>query len=117
MAKIDDIREERERLAELFDEVDPKKRELIQGLLDDAAFLAIENTKLKATMVETGMVKIHPVYHEIQKPVEAARQYRQNVNTYAVIIKTLNGVISKDAGGEDDVFEKWIKEKRDKPTK
>jgi hypothetical protein len=48
------------------------------------------------------MVKVHPSHPEIQKPIEAARQYLKNVNSYAVVIKTLNGVLNRNMIEEED---------------
>ena len=117
MTKSERIQKERERLESIFANIEPGQRDLVEGLMDQAAYLAIENADLKETLIQTGMVKIHPKYPEIQKPVEAAKQYRQNVNTYAVIIKTLNGVLMKDAGTEEDAFDEWIRSrsKQDQP--
>lgn len=112
MMKIELIQKERERLVNLFNDVDDAKRELIDGLINQAAFLAVENAMLQETMIETGMIKVHPVHKEMQKPIEAAKQYRQNANTYAVIIKTLNGILTKDAAGGDDPFDEWLRKKQ-----
>ena len=101
---------ELEKLNRLFQDVEPAKAELSQGLRQDAAFLMAENAMLKQIMRETGMVKIHPQYPEIQKPTEAAKQYLKNVNTYAVVLKTLNGILSKDLAEGDDEFAKFLKE-------
>jgi len=109
MTKIELIRKEREKLADIFKDVDANKLRLVDGLIDQAAYLVVENAMLQETMVETGMVKIHPVHKDIQKPIEAARQYRQNANSYAVIIKTLNGILSKDSAGEEDPFDEWLR--------
>lgn len=112
MTKKELIRKERDKLGEIFKDIDPNKLKLVEGLIDQAAYLAVENAMLQETMVETGMVKIHPVHKEIQKPVEAARQYRQNANSYAVIIKTLNGILTKDSTGEEDPFDEWLRSKK-----
>ena len=101
---------ELDKLNRLFEDVEPAKAELSQGLRQDAAFLMAENAMLKQIMRETGMVKIHPQYPEIQKPTEAAKQYLKNVNTYAVVLKTLNGILSKDLAEGDDEFAKFLKE-------
>jgi len=92
---------ERAKLLAIFAEVEPAKKQLVEGLIEDAAFLFAENWALRQTLSITGMVKVHPQYPEMQKPVEAARQYRQNSNSYAVIIKTLNGVLSKNPAGDE----------------
>ena len=106
-----DFQKERAKLLEIFKDVDPSKAKLVEGLIEEAAFIRVENMKLRRTLVETGMVKIHPVHKDIQRPVETARQYRQNVNSYAVLIKTLNGILMKDTVDEDDPFDTWLRER------
>ncbi|WP_205690290.1 hypothetical protein [Chengkuizengella sediminis] len=58
-------------------------------------------------LLQTGMVKVHPECPELQKPVEAAKQYRQNINSYAVAIKTLKGVFQKNIVDEDDDMDEF----------
>jgi ATP-dependent DNA ligase len=116
MTKRELILKERKRLDEIFKDVDDKKRELVDKLIDQAAFISVESAMLQEAMAETGMVKIHPKHKDIQKPVEAARQYRQNTNSYAVIIKTLNSILTKDSTGEEDPFDLWLEEKRKQDT-
>ncbi len=112
MTKSEQIQNERQRLGEIFSNVDENKRKLVEKLIDQAAYLAVENSNLKTVLVETGMVKYHPVHKDIQKPVEAARQYRQNVNSYALIIKTLNGILSRDSESGEDPFDEWLRERK-----
>lgn len=106
MGKYDVYQKELNKLQEIFADVDPPKAQLVQGLIEDAAFLLSENHVLKESISKTGMVKIHPEHPDIQKPTEAAKQYLKNVNSYAVVIKTLNGVLSKNLfEPEDDMGE------------
>lgn len=102
MEKSEVYRQELEKLQAIFAGVDPSKAQLVDGLLEDAAFLKAENTVLKQALKVTGMVKIHPNNPDLQKPVEAARQYLKNVNSYSVIIKTLNSILNKDISDDDD---------------
>ena len=90
------------KLTEIFAEVEDSKRKLVEGLIEDGAFLKAENFALKAVLSETGMVILHPTQKQLQKPVEAAKQYLKNVNSYSVIIKTLNGVLNKNIIEEED---------------
>lgn len=85
---------EREKLFKIFQDVDEAKSELVEGLIDDAAFLKAENDKLKKSMKSTGMVMFHPKNNNMQKTPDTAKQYLKNVNSYAVIIRTLNGVLN-----------------------
>ncbi|WP_199615533.1 hypothetical protein [Paenibacillus alkalitolerans] len=98
---------ELEKLRELFKDVDPAKVQLVDGLIEEAAFLRVQNAELKRVMEQSGMVLIHPSNPNLQKPVEAARQYLKNVNSYAVVIKTLNGVLNKDMIEPDDGLDEF----------
>ncbi|MBB6218194.1 regulator of replication initiation timing [Anaerosolibacter carboniphilus] len=102
MLKQDVYKAECEKLAEIFQEVESSKRRLVEGLIEDAAFLKAENFVLKQSLENTGMVKIHPQHPDLQKPIEAGKQYLKNLNSYAIVIKTLNGILQKNAIEEDD---------------
>lgn len=102
MLKNELYQQELSKLVEIFKDVEVSKRKLVEGLLEDAAFLKAENDILKQTISKTGMVKIHPEYPELQKPTEAGKQYLKNINSYSVVIKTLNGVLSKNIIEDDD---------------
>ena len=88
--------------SEIFKNVEDEKRKLAEGLIDDAAFLFAENARLKEMMKEDGMVKVHPSNANLQKPTEAAKQYLRNVNSYAVVIKALAGILNKSTLDEDE---------------
>ncbi|WDL98136.1 hypothetical protein [Alicyclobacillus sp. ALC3] len=107
MPNSDVIERERRKLADLFKDVEPAKAELVSGLIDDAAFLYAENQQLRELMMSTGMVKVHPQYPEVQKPTEAAKQYLRNLNSYAVVIKALNSVLSKNVLDPDDGMDEF----------
>ncbi|MBT2696355.1 hypothetical protein J7E79_02750 [Bacillus sp. ISL-40] len=102
MLKSELYRQELSKLIEIFKDVEDSKRKLVEGLLEDAAFLKAENDILKQTISKTGMVKIHPEFPELQKPTEAGKQYLKNINSYSVVIKTLNGVLNKNIIEEED---------------
>ncbi len=102
MSRDDLYQKELEKLGEIFKDVEPSKAKLVQGLIEDAAFLKAESQALKEMMASTGMVKVHPRNPELQKSTEAAKQYLKNVNSYAVVIKALNGVLSKSIIEDED---------------
>lgn len=102
MTKQKVYEEELEKLTELFKEVDESNRKLVDGLIQDAAFLFAENYELKELLNKTGMVKVHPEKPELQKPIPAADQYRKNLNSYSIVIKALNGVLQKKTDDDDD---------------
>lgn len=112
MINMDEYQKERAKLLELFAKASPEKLKLIEGLIDEAAYLKANNDALKIAMVETGMVKIHPQHKDIQKPVETAKQYLKNVNSYAVIIKTISSILQRSTEDDDDEFDKWLEAHR-----
>jgi len=95
------------KLTEIFKDIDESKKKLVEGLIQDAAFLYAENYELKERLNKTGMIKFHPDNPTIQKPLPAAKEYRQNLNSYAVIIKTLNGVLQKKVDSDDDDMDEY----------
>lgn len=107
MTKTGVYEKELAKLTEIFKDVEEPKRQLVEGLIQDAAFLLAENYVLKQSIEKTGMIKFHPTFPELQKPVESARQYLKNINSYAVVIKTLNGVLSKNIIEPDDGLDEF----------
>lgn len=113
MSKIEIYQTELAKLTEIFNDVDESKRKLVEGLIEDAAFLKAENYVLKQSIEKTGMVKIHPDHPDLQKPIETGKQYLRNINSYSVVIKTLNGVLMKNTVEGEDAFDEFIKGMRE----
>lgn len=94
--------QERERLGEVFGELDPKQKQLIETLIDEAAFLVGENYALKEQLKLTGMVLVNPAKASQQKIVPTAAQYLKNLNAYTVVIKALATILNKQPPEEED---------------
>ena len=108
MTKQEIYDEELQKLTEIFETVDESKRILVNGLIKDAAFLKSENETMKIIMKNTGMVKIHSEKQELQKILPIATQYLKSVNSYATVIKTLNGILTKNIIEVDDDFDEFM---------
>ena len=108
MSKDEVYQKEREKLTKIFADAEPSKAQLVEGLIEDAAFLMAESHSLRETIAGTGMVKVHPQHSELQKSTEAAKQYLKNVNSYAVVIKTLNGILNKSLIEEGDDLDEFV---------
>lgn len=102
MVKSDLYKREFEKLSKIFAQVEEDKRDLVQGLIEDAAFLYAENQELKKLMNDVGMLKVNPNNPSMQKQSEAGKQYLKNINSYSVVIKTLNSILDKNIIEEDD---------------
>lgn len=98
---------ELEKLTEIFTEVEESKRKMVDGLIQEAAFLYAEDCELRNMLKISGMIRINPNNSSQQKQVPAAAQYLKNLNSYAVVIKTLNGVLMKNIVEEDDGMEEF----------
>lgn len=93
---------ELKKLTDMFGEVDGNKKELVSGLIQDAAYLYAENKYLRSFLNETGMIRINPNNPQVQKPIEAAKQYRSNVDTYSSVIGRLSRILDAQQPEEDD---------------
>ncbi|MCR8635757.1 hypothetical protein [Paenibacillus radicis (ex Xue et al. 2023)] len=105
-------RKEHKKLQEIFKEVEPNKAQLAEELINIAAFLKAENFVLMQSIETTGMVRINPKNHNQQEKLPSGDQLLKNINSYSVVIKTLNGILSKNLLDEDDEFDKFMRERR-----
>lgn len=102
MTKKEAYMKELNKLTEIFNDVDESYKKLVEGLIQDAAFLYSENYILKQTLDQTGMIKIHPDNPSLQKPLPVAKEYRQNLNSYSIVIKSLSNILQRKIDDEDD---------------
>jgi hypothetical protein len=102
MTKNEAFDKELEKLNGIFVDVDESYKKLVEGLIQDAAFLYAENYVLKETLKQTGMIKIHPTNSTLQKPLPIAKEYRQNLNSYSIVIKSLSNILQRKIDDEDD---------------
>jgi regulator of replication initiation timing len=82
---------EYKRLKSLFSLVDEIKKELVDNLIYQAAFMKVELTKLQEQMIKYGAIQISS--KGAQRQTEAAKYYTKLVNSYGTVIKTLNSIL------------------------
>jgi regulator of replication initiation timing len=113
LTKAEVLQRERAKLTEIFKDVEPAKAQLVEGLIEDAAFLRAENHQLRELIEKTGgMVQTNLLDPSRQKTSEASKQYLKNLNSYAVVVKTLNGILMKNTIEGEDEFDKFIKQQQ-----
>lgn len=100
------IKNEYERLKSLFASVDQTKTELVDNLLNEAAFMKLQLSNLREQIRKFGAVQISN--KGAQRQTEAAKYYTKLVNSYGTVIKTLNTIIGKNVIDEDDEFDKFM---------
>lgn len=105
---------ELEKLNSLFEKVDPSKQKLSERLLEEAAFLSDElDIQRDLIRKSGGMVKVHPTDPSRQKQTEVGKQYLKTLQAYSLVIKTLNGILTKNSVDDDDEFDQFEKEEYD----
>lgn len=97
------------KLNEIFEDVDEPKRKLVEGLIEETAYLKSELFEMKNILKETGMIRINPNNKMMQKTIPIANEYRRTVNIYSLNVKILNGILMKDTIDADDPFDEWLK--------
>ncbi|URZ06479.1 hypothetical protein [Clostridium felsineum] len=107
MSKQKVYEQELEKLNNLFKEVEESRRQLTEGLIESAAFLFAENKEIEGLLNKTGMIKVHPKHPELQKNIPAAEQYRKNLNSYSIVIKSLNSVLDTVNNDDDDDMDEF----------
>lgn len=107
MSKIENIKLEYERLRSLFLSVDPTKAELVDNLINEAAFMKVQLDNLQQQIRKYGAVQISS--KGTQRQTEAAKYYTKLVNSYGTVIKTLNSIMGKNVVDDDDEFDNFMK--------
>jgi len=98
---------EYKRLISLFSLVDEPKKELVDTLIHQAAFMKVELDKLQGQIRKYGAVQIST--KGSQRQTEAAKYYTKLVNSYGTVIKTLNTILGTHIDDGDDAFDDFLK--------
>lgn len=106
MSRIGSVQLEYERLRSLFSSVDPTKSELVDNLINEAAFMKVQLSNLKDQIRKHGAVQIPS--KGSQRQTEAAKYYTKLINSYGTVIKTLNSILGKNVQSEDDEFDDFM---------
>jgi hypothetical protein len=101
------VKNEYERLAALFKDVDPAKTKLAEELLWKAAFLKVELDELQDQVKKRGAVEYSSKGNSRQ--TQCYKTFLASLGVYQTIIKTLNSIMGKNAIDEDDEFDEFIK--------
>lgn len=98
---------EYKRLRSLFSSVDETKTELVDILIQQAAFMKVELSKLQDQMIKYGAVQMST--KGAQRQTESAKYYTKLVNSYGTVIKTLNSILGTQVNDGDDAFDEFLK--------
>ena len=111
------IKKEQKRLTEIYAEVEEKKRNLVIGLIENAAFARVKLQSLAADIQENGWTEMFS-QSEKQEPYSRRRPEADLYNTllanYLKYIKQLNDLLPKPAEGlqvQTDGFDEFVNER------
>jgi hypothetical protein len=96
------------RLRSLFSSVDEKKTQLVDSLIEQAAFMKVELGILQEQIRKCGSVQVSS--KGTQRQTESAKYYTKLINSYGTVIKTLNPIMGKNVIDNDDVFDDFLKQ-------
>lgn len=94
----------RDELDNIFKDIDPNKKALVNKLIDDVIFLEEQMTYLKTL----PFIRVHPKDKTRQETTKAAKQYKEFSQSYMNAIRILCSLLHKDEGGDDDPVAKFM---------
>ena len=111
--KAERTRAEKNRLNRIYKDISKENKNIIEGLINRAAFMRVTLEDMEADLDENGFVepfsqseKLEP--YERERPV--ARLYNTMNKNYQSIIKQLSDLLPKEKPAEvDDGFEDFIR--------
>lgn len=95
--------ERKQSLFKLFENVENKV--LIEKLLNDLIFMEDQLIKLR----KLPMIKVHPSNPELQKCTPASKLYKETLQQYNNVIRTLSSFIRHDESVEESPLEIYLK--------
>lgn len=102
---------ERKRLNTLFKNIDKRKKNVVQGLVERAAFMRVSLSDLEDDINENGFIEMFSQGSQdpYQRKRPAADQYNTMITAYAKVVKQLSDLLPKEAGGlPSDGFEDFV---------
>ncbi len=93
----------REKLDEIFKDIDENVKELINPLLDDIVFLEEQMEKLK----KIPFIQVHPNNLNKQKVTKAAKLYKEHSQSYMNAIRILGSLLNKqDTSAQNELLKR-----------
>lgn len=99
------MEERKQKLIDIFKNVEESKQELVSNLIEEVIFLEEQLQALK----KLPFIKVHPEFPDIQKGTAAQKQYKEFMQSYINAVKVLSAVLSRDSEEEADEFDEFIK--------
>jgi hypothetical protein len=98
--------ERRKQLDEIFKNVEPEQKQLVNRLLDEVVFLEDKMTELKAL----PFVSVNPKNPARQRSTPAAKLYKECTQSYMNAIRILAGILHKVESSAQDELLKMLED-------
>lgn len=104
------ISKEVERLSALFDGLDGKKKDVVEGLIQECAFMRIQLEELKVKLLSEGyMITMPQGKYEIKVESPYSRAYATMIQRFTTAIGKLAELLPKEVAGMiDDGFDDFV---------
>lgn len=99
---------EYQRLKDLFKDVDELTLKLIDGLLQNAAFLKVKLDVLQIKLKNKGVTQKNKGDKTV-KTGQRFKTYLVTLSSYQQIIKAINSIVGKRSDDGDDEFDEFMK--------
>lgn len=97
-----DVQQEYGRIKALFEGIDEKQLQLIDGTLWEAARLRVELDGLSQIVKQSGLVKVNPANPLQQKELPVSRMIVKVRANYLNYIAKLSNVLGRNIGDDED---------------
>ncbi|RKO62387.1 hypothetical protein [Caldibacillus debilis] len=114
LGKDEKIKKEIRRLKKIYADLDGKKREVAEGLINEAAFMKATLEELKELIDQNGPIDEMPQgEYSILREHPAVKTYNTMIQRYSTVMKQLADLLPKEDKKveEDDGFEAFVMER------
>lgn len=113
MTKDDVIKKEIKRLKKIYSDLEGKKKQVVDGLINEAAFMKATLEELKVIIDEKGPLdEMVQGDYSILREHPAVKTYNTMIQRYSTVVKQLADLMPKEEPKEpDDGFESFVNDR------
>jgi hypothetical protein len=102
-----EVSKEYERIKALFEGVDEKQMQLIEGAILECARLRVELNKLNSIIKDSGLIKIRPTNPALQQELPVSRMIVKVRANYLNYIAKLSNMLGRNVDDDDNDLEEF----------
>jgi len=113
LTKNDKIKKEIRRLKRIYKDLEGRKKQVVDGLINEAAYMKATLEELKVMIDEKGPIdEMSQGSYSILREHPAVKTYNTMIQRYTTVIKQLADLLPKELPKEDDDgFESFVSER------